>query len=436
MKKRIRALLVVAAAALAAATLVAAGGVRMASPASAASLVQVTNFGSNPGSLQMYVYVPDSVKASPPILVAMHQCTQSGPAFFSGTEFASLANQYGFIVIYPSVTRSGSCFDVSSAQALTRNGGSDPVSIISMITYTEQHYNGNPSRVYVTGASSGAMMTDVMLGDYPDVFQAGAAFMGVPFGCFAGPGVDVWNAPCAQGQVTMTPQAWGNLVRAADPGYSGPRPRVQLWHGTADTTLNYVNFGEEIKQWTNVLGVSQTPTSTDSPASGWTRTRYAGSAGTVQVEAYSIAGAGHVLPESGMAAYAIHFFGLDSTTPPTTPPATTPPPTSPAPGSACHVSYTKSSEWAGGFVASLTVGNTGTSPISGWKLAFTFPGDQKITSAWNATISQSGESVTATNVSYNAAISPGGSTSFGLQGTWTSNDTAPSGFTVNGTACT
>jgi acetylxylan esterase len=435
MKERMRALLVMAAAVLAA-----AGGVRMASPASAASLVQVTNFGSNPGSLQMYVYVPDSVRASPPILVAMHQCTQSGPAFFSGSEFASLASQYGFIVVYPSVTRSGSCFDVSSAQALTRSGGSDPVSIMSMITYAEQHYGGNPSRVYVTGASSGAMMTDVMLGDYPDVFQAGAAFMGVPFGCFAGPGVDVWNAPCAQGQVTMTPQAWGNLARAADPGYSGPRPRVQLWHGTADTTLNYVNFGEEIKQWTNVLGVSQTPTSTDSPASGWTRTRYAGSAGTAQVEAYSIAGAGHVLPESGMAAYAIHFFGLDSTTPPTTPPATppptTPPPTSPAPGSACHVSYTKSSEWAGGFVASLTVGNTGTSPISGWKLAFTFPGDQKITSAWNTTVSQSGESVTATNVSYNAAISPGGSTSFGLQGTWTSNDTAPSGFTVNGTACT
>jgi acetylxylan esterase len=456
MKKRMRALLVMAAAALGAAALgaaalTAAGGLQMAPPASAASLVQITNFGNNPGSLQMYVYVPDGVKPNAPILVAMHQCTQSGPAFFSGTEFASLASRYGFIVIYPSVTRSGTCFDVSSAQALTRNGGSDPVSIMSMITYTEQHYSGNPSRVYVTGASSGAMMTDVMLGDYPDVFQAGAAFMGVPFGCFAGPGVDVWNSQCATGNTTMTPQAWGNLVRAADPGYTGPRPRVQLWHGTADTTLSYVNFGEEIKQWTNVLGVSQTPTSTDTPASGWTRTRYAGSAGTVQVEAYSIAGAGHVLPESGMAAYAIHFFGLDSTTPPTTPPPTTPPPTtpppttpppttppptSPAPGSACHVSYTKSSEWAGGFVANVTVANTGTSPISGWKLAFTFPGDQKITNAWSATVSQSGESVTATNASYDAAISPGGSISFGFQGTWTSNDSAPSGFTVNGTACT
>ena len=87
-------------------------------------------------------------------------------------------------------------------------------------------------------------------------------------------------------------------------------------------------------------------------------------------------------------------------------------------------------------MANVTVGNTGTSPISGWKLAFTFPGDQKITNAWSATVSQSGESVTATNASYNAAISPGGSISFGFQGTWTSNDTAPSGFTVNGTACT
>ena len=241
-----------------------------AQPAQAASLVQVTNFGNNPSNLQMYIYVPDSVTARPPILVALHQCTGSGPGFYAGTEFASLASQYGFIVIYPSVTRSGSCWDVSSSQALTRNGGSDPVGIMSMITYAEQHYGGNPNRVYITGASSGAMMTNVMLGDYPDVFKAGAAYMGVPFGCFAGPGVDVWNSACAQGQITMTPQAWGNLARAADPGYTGPRPRVQLWHGTADTTLSYVNFGEEIKQWTNVLGVSQTPTSTDTPQPGWT----------------------------------------------------------------------------------------------------------------------------------------------------------------------
>jgi poly(hydroxyalkanoate) depolymerase family esterase len=432
MRRRLMALLAVAVAALAA-----AGYLRAAQPAAAASLVQVTNFGNNPSGLQMYVYVPNNVTASPPILVALHQCTGSGPGFYSGTQFASLADQYGFIVIYPSVTRSGSCWDVSSSQALTRNGGSDPVGIMSMITYTEQHYGGNPNRVYVTGASSGAMMTNVMLGDYPDAFKAGAAYMGVPFGCFAGPGVDVWNAPCAQGQITMTPQNWGNLVRAADPGYTGPRPRVQLWHGTADTTLNYTNFGEEIKQWTNVLGVSQAPSSTDSPQSGWTRTRYDDGAGTIKVEAYSIAGAGHVLPEAGMAAYAIHFFGLDTITPPpTSPPPTSPPPTSPPPGGSCHVTYTKTSEWTGGFVANVTINDTGTTTVNGWRLTFAFPGDQRITNAWNATVSQSGSAVTATNASYDGTISPGGNVSFGFQGTWTSNDTAPSSFSLNGTACT
>jgi Cellulose binding domain len=62
--------------------------------------------------------------------------------------------------------------------------------------------------------------------------------------------------------------------------------------------------------------------------------------------------------------------------------------------------------------------------------------DQKITSAWNATVSQSGEAVTAVNASYDAAIGPGGSASIGFQGTWTSNDNAPSSFTLNGVACT
>lgn len=288
----------------------------------AASLVEVTNFGTNPSGLRMYLYVPDSVKPRPAILVAVHMCTASGPAFFSGTEFASLANQYGFIVIYPSATRSGSCFDVSSPQSLTRNGGSDPVGIMSMVTYVEQHNNGDPNRVYVTGASSGGMMTNVLLGDYPDVFKAGAAFMGVPFGCFATTNGSMWNSTCSTGNLIKTPQQWGDLVRGAFPGYGGSRPRMQLWHGTADTTLAYANFGEEIKQWTNVLGVSQTPSFTDSPQSGWTRTRFGAAGIGAPVEGISIQGAGHVLPLSGMAAYAIQFFGLDnisSSTPSATP---------------------------------------------------------------------------------------------------------------------
>ena len=191
--------------------------------------------------------------------MAVHYCTGSGPAFFSGTQFASLADQFKFIVIYPSATRSGNCFDVSSPGALRHNGNSDPVGIVSMVNWVVQNRNGDANRVYVTGASSGGMMTNVLLGDYPDVFKAGAAFMGVPFGCFATTDGSMWNSQCSSGQRIMTPQQWGDLVRNAFPGYTGPRPRMQVFHGTTDTTLAYPNFGEEIKQWTNVLGVSQTP---------------------------------------------------------------------------------------------------------------------------------------------------------------------------------
>nr|BFE82033.1 hypothetical protein GCM10020093_046340 [Planobispora longispora] len=120
----------------------------------------------------------------------------------------------------------------------------------------------------------------------------------MPFGCLGPPG-------CSD----RTPQQWGDLVRNAYPGYTGPRPRLMAWHGTADDVLNFSMLQKEADQWTNVHGVSQTPTSTTSPQAGWTRRIY----GSGQVEAYTISGAGHNLPHPGMAVHAIRFFGLDST---------------------------------------------------------------------------------------------------------------------------
>ncbi|GAA3800266.1 hypothetical protein GCM10022226_19780 [Sphaerisporangium flaviroseum] len=412
-----------------------------ASPASPASLTEVTNFGTNPSNLRMHLYVPDTVAARPAIVVAVHYCTGSGPAFYSGTEFASLADRYGFIVIYPSATRSGSCFDVSSPQALRHDGGSDPVSIVSMVRYVLQRNNADPGRVYVTGASSGAMMTNVLLGDYPDVFKAGAAFMGVPFGCFATTDGSSWNSACANGTIVRTPQQWGDLVRAAYPGYSGARPRMQVWHGTEDSTLRYPNFQEEIKQWTNVHGLSQTPSFTDRPQSNWTRTRYGGTGTNVAVEAISIQGVGHSLPTSGMAAAAIQFFGLTggpttSPTPSITPTPTPTPSITPTPGTgACRVTYTMNT-WNNGFTTAVTVANTGGSTVNTWSLQFTLPAGQTVTSAWNATISPASGQVTARNVAHNATIAPGTSASFGFQATHTGGTGRPASFSLNGTNCT
>jgi len=105
-------------------------------------------------------------------------------------------------------------------------------------------------------------------------------------------------------------------------------------------------------------------------------------------------------------------------------------------GSSCEVTYTTESQWTGGFVAQVVIANNGSSPINGWTLAFTFPGNQQITDAWNGVVSQSGENVTITNESYNETIAAGTSTSLGFQGTWSTSDATPTAFTVNGTACT
>ena len=67
----------------------------------AASLTQVTNFGTNPTGLQMYLYVPNGVKANPSIQLAPYGCQGSGPYLYARTDFGSLADQYGFIAIYP-----------------------------------------------------------------------------------------------------------------------------------------------------------------------------------------------------------------------------------------------------------------------------------------------------------------------------------------------
>jgi poly(hydroxyalkanoate) depolymerase family esterase len=425
---------------LAAVALLSASLLAVARPVAAATLTEVTNFGTNPTGLRMHVYVPNNAPARPAILVAVHFCTGSGPVFFSGTEFASLADRFGFIVVYPSATRSGACFDVSSPGALTHNGNSDPVGIVSMVRWVEQNRNGDPNRVYVTGASSGAMMTNVLLGDYPDVFKAGAAFMGVPFSCFATTDGSMWNTACANGQVSKTPQQWGDAARNAFPGFTGARPRMQLWHGTTDSTLFFPNFGEEIKQWTNVLGVSQTPVSTDTPQSGWTHTRYGNTTGMSPVEAYRIEGVGHSLPMGGMAAQAIRFFGLDGTPPPPPVTTTTPPPpvttTPPPPAGGCQVTYTMNA-WNTGFTTAITIANRGSTPINGWSLAFTLPSGQTVTSSWNITVTPASGAVTGTNVGFNSNIPAGGSVSgMGFQANHTGNTAKPTSFTLNGTPCT
>jgi endoglucanase len=95
----------------------------------------------------------------------------------------------------------------------------------------------------------------------------------------------------------------------------------------------------------------------------------------------------------------------------------------------CSASYSTQSEWSGGFVAGITVTNTGSSALTSWAVTYTFGGDQQVTSEWNTSLTQSIEYVTATSLSYNGSVAAGASTSFGLQGTWSSSDAVPATLT-------
>ncbi|MDG9715807.1 glycoside hydrolase family 48 protein [Streptomyces sp. DH24] len=100
----------------------------------------------------------------------------------------------------------------------------------------------------------------------------------------------------------------------------------------------------------------------------------------------------------------------------------------------CSVDY-KTNDWGSGFTADLTITNRGTDALDGWTLTYAYAGNQKLTNGWNGTWSQSGQSVTVKSASYNARIAAGAAVSTGAQFTYSGTNTAPTSFTVNGTAC-
>jgi len=114
---------------------------------------------------------------------------------------------------------------------------------------------------------------------------------------------------------------------------------------------------------------------------------------------------------------------------------TSAPPPPPPPDGPCAVTNMVNA-WNTGLTANMTISNTGSAAITGWTLVFTLPSGQTITSGWNASYSPASGTVTATNLSYNGSLAPGGSTAIGFQASHTGNAAAPTSFTLNGTSCT
>ncbi|MFF2651569.1 alpha/beta hydrolase family esterase [Streptomyces sp. NPDC058045] len=267
----------------------------------AAALQEVTGFGSNPGHLRMFAYVPDSLPVGAPLVVALHGCTQSAQDYYAHSGWAELADRYHFAVVFPQ-TDSGnniqSCFQWFDPAKDGRDQG-EAASVKQMVDTATAAYGTGSGRVFVTGLSAGGGMTADLLADYPDVFAGGAVNAGPPAQCATSL---LAATQCQMNDQRLTPAQWGDKVRASYPGYQGPWPRVAIWQGTADYTVRPVNGTELRDQWTDVHGVSNEPAATTQLPGNTTETTYGPDPAAPEVALFSVQGMGHGLavgPGSG-----------------------------------------------------------------------------------------------------------------------------------------
>ncbi|KAF5664983.1 feruloyl esterase [Fusarium heterosporum] len=270
----------------------------------AAQLQTINNFGPTYSTqLRLEAYIPNNLPASPAVVLAtdradlqLHPCGGNGQGYFQQTNYKSIADSRGIILLYPSSPKDSNCWDVASTKTLKHDGQGDSQVLVGMVDYVIKQYKADPKKVFVTGSSSGCMMTNVLAATYPDRFAAATCYSGVAAGCMAGsPGSSPISSDrvCSDGKIVKTGQEWANQVKAMYPGYSGSYPRFKTFHGTADYLVFYQNFLEQIKEWSTLHGVSFTRNETSSPQAGYTTEIFGDGTKFVAVSA---AGVGHTVP--------------------------------------------------------------------------------------------------------------------------------------------
>ncbi|SEG50808.1 esterase, PHB depolymerase family [Marinobacterium lutimaris] len=286
------------------------------SPARAATLTEVTGFGSNPGDLRMYEYIPDDLPADRPLVVALHGCSQSASDYDDESGWVALAERWQFALLLPEQQKgnnSSLCFNWFNGSHYLDwifwwsdwgndidRGEGEALSIKQMVDHLAGTQQSDTNRVFVTGLSAGGAMTAVMLATYPDSFAGGGIIAGIPYKCarysitaLTDCGVDADSA----GSVSikdLSPEEWGDRVRDAS-DHTGPWPRLSIWQGDADKRVSPDNARELLEQWANVHGIDTTPDVEDS-VKGYPHRVYKDAEGNALIETYLITDMAHGAP--------------------------------------------------------------------------------------------------------------------------------------------
>jgi len=262
-------------------------------PARPTRLRELTGFGANPGDLRMFVYAPSHLPPKAPLVIALHGCTQTADEYDHGTGWSSLADSLGFAVVYPqqqSANNPKNCFSWFLPGDIGRGHG-EALSIREMVEHAIAIFAADRGKVFVTGLSSGGAMTAVMLATYPEVFAGGAIIAGLPYGCASNVQQAFEAMFTEQGHAA---RALGDTVREAS-RHRGPWPKISVWHGTNDPIVKPANGEAIIRQWTNVHGLSGSP-SYQELIGGHTRRIWSDAKGEALIEAFTIRGMAHGVP--------------------------------------------------------------------------------------------------------------------------------------------
>jgi aryl-phospho-beta-D-glucosidase BglC (GH1 family) len=101
----------------------------------------------------------------------------------------------------------------------------------------------------------------------------------------------------------------------------------------------------------------------------------------------------------------------------------------------CKVTYSIREQWSDGFVADISLENRTNTAIDGWQVLWQWPSGQKITGYWSSHLASDGQTVTASNLDWNARIPPGDKAVFGLQASFSAGNVAPSSFQIEADGC-
>jgi poly(hydroxyalkanoate) depolymerase family esterase len=268
-------------------------------------LVEVTRFGTNPGDLKCWLYLPSILAPNASLVVVLHGCTQNARSYDHGSGWTQLAEERGFAVLFPEQHRFNNanlCFNWFEPGDTRRDAG-EALSIREMIGHVVHSHGMALKRVFITGLSAGGAMANVMLAAYPEVFSGGAIIGGLPYGMASNVGqaferMQGRNAPSAR-KLRSALTASSNAERW---------PKISVWHGTHDQTVKLINAEQTASQWLGAHGISETPDAVET-VKGHIRKSWLDTNGVEAVEVYLIKGMAHGVPLSSGAQLALGNTG-------------------------------------------------------------------------------------------------------------------------------